>query len=224
LRSDRAHELIDQNLEPDVFFFDRLNAGTILLAEHYSSMGSLIVFEPSRVARADLTKRAVKVAHVIKHADDRDAELDHVVAPNGQVRVITRGAEGARFRIGNGVWHHSPAFSYPIVDAGGAGDWTTAGLVHTLPLTERRTVQAVGDALRWAQALAAVSCGAPGARGLARQQSAEAVLKAAKFLEQRGEQLARDETFEKWTSRAVRGPICKSCLLPVTQVNVAATA
>lgn len=223
LRTDRAQEVIGSSPTPDVFFFDRLNAGTLLLAEHFASAGSLVVFEPSRPARSDLSARVVKVADVIKQSDDRDAGLENETPMPGQVWIVTDGDRGARFRIGTGVWHSSPCFSYPVVDAGGAGDWTTAGLVHTLPLAERRTVRAVGDALRWAQALAAVSCGAPGARGLARQQSADAVLRAAQFLEQRGENHAAEEGVSKWSASSVPRSTCKWCLQasPVDRTNSA---
>lgn len=208
----RAQEVTCAVSPPDVFFLDRLNAGTVLLAEHFAGAGSLIVLEPSRPARPDLTERALDVAHVIKQSDDREAGLEGHSARSGQVWILTGGASGARYRVGAGSWHDSPAFSYPIVDAGGAGDWTTAGLIHTLPAGERRTVRAVGDALRWAQALAAVSCGAPGARGLARQQSADAVLRAAQFLEQRGEPRSSDADSSTGSTSRIPKAICRWCL------------
>jgi fructokinase len=211
LRTDRALELCMEVAAPDVFFFDRLNAGTLTLAEHFAGNGSLIVFEPSRPARESFTRRAVDVADVIKYANDRDSGLDNIEPANRrQLRVVTAGAAGASYRVGKGAWHESPAFSYPIVDAGGAGDWTTAGLIHALP--ENRTVRAVGDALRWAQALAAVSCGAPGARGLARQQSASTVLRAAQFLEQRRGQASPELVEQPWKESKVRGSVCRWCL------------
>lgn len=214
LPTDRAHEVIGMKLAPDVFLFDRVNAGTVALAEHFAETGSFVVFEPSRPARRDLMKRALSAAHVIKQSDDRDAGLDDDDVAQGQVWIVTGGARGARYRIGTGTWHRSQAFPYPVVDAGGAGDWTTAGLVHALPLAQCCTLSAVGDALRWAQALAAVSCGAPGARGLARQHSAGAVLQAARFLEQRGEHHPHTESLANWFASSVPDACCKWCLLP----------
>ena len=76
LQIDRAQELIGTDLRPDVFFFDRLNAGTILLAEHFAESGSVVVFEPSRVGQLDLVQRAVAVADLIKYADDQPMNLD----------------------------------------------------------------------------------------------------------------------------------------------------
>ena len=212
LRKDRALEIAALGLSPGVFFFDRLNAGTILLAEHFSESGSLIVYEPSRPAREDLTERALRVAHIVKYAADRDPGLATTEPRPRQVWIVTGGREGAEYRVGRGVWHYSPAFNYPVVDTGGAGDWTTAGLIHSIPLGPRLTVRAVGDSLRWAQALAAVSCGAPGARGLAAQQSADSVMRAAKFLEQSGIQSSTEGMEQKDAGGQTHGAGCRTCL------------
>ena len=59
--------------------------------------GSVIVFEPSVPANAELLRRAVVVAHVVKHSDDRSVGgLDDIgVKPRqGQLRIVTHGAEG----------------------------------------------------------------------------------------------------------------------------------
>lgn len=181
----RAGEVAADIEPPDVCFVDRLNPGTMLLAEQLYERGAAVVYEPSRPGRHDLESRILAVARLVKFARDRRPDLEHVEPSRGQIWIGTRGAAGASYRVGATKWHASPAFSYPVIDAGGAGDWTTAGLIHTLDLRTRPTLPRVGDALRWAQALAAVSCGAPGARGLARQQRAEDVLRSAHFLEQR---------------------------------------
>lgn len=214
LRTDRARELVAAfTAAPDVFFVDRLNAGTIILAEHFKKNGSRVVFEPSRPSRPDLLERIASIADVIKHADDRMIGVEPRSGRNSQVQIITSGAQGARYRIGRGAWRQSPAFSYPVVDAGGAGDWTTAGLVHALPVAGRPTAMAVGNALRWAQALAAVSCGAPGARGLAKWQSAEAVLRSASFLEQRKDS-SEQEALRPLAATTAPASVCGWCLLP----------
>ncbi len=214
LRKDRALELTNLDLSPDIFFFDRLNAGTLLLAEYFASVGSLIIFEPSRPSRAELTERMLDVADIIKFADNRPSGLDSSLPQNHQSWIITRAQQGADYRIGNGAWRRSPAFTYPVVDAGGAGDWTTAGLIHSLPRHGRLTLKTLGDSLRWAQALAAVSCGAPGARGLARQQSAEAVMRAAKFLEQRGERADTGDQVDDSYMPSMSLTTCAVCLQP----------
>lgn len=216
LSIERAHNILCASEVPSVFFFDRLNPGTLVLAETYAESGSLVVFEPSKQGRADLMQRAMNVSDVVKHASDRKVGVDAFGAPKGQIRVVTLGDRGAKFRVGEGSWHHCEAYPYPVVDAGGAGDWTTSGLIQALVRHGSRSVASVGDAMRWAQALAAVSCGAPGARGLARQQSAEMVVRNAQFVEQR--RLATTEPTSavrwNWTTRV--GGSCAWCLLAET--------
>jgi len=207
----RAEEVAKAIEAPDVCFIDRINPGTIVLAEQFHERGSAVVFEPSRVARLDLESRILTIARLVKFAHDRRPDLENASPQCGQVWIETCGASGARYRVGATKWHNSPAFPYPVIDAGGAGDWTTAGLVHTLDLTTRATLPRVGDALRWAQALAAVSCGAPGARGLARQQSAEDVLRSAHFLEQAQSANIQRAT-PNWREPSSPKSACRWCL------------
>jgi fructokinase len=223
LRLDRATEITNLGLHPDVYFFDRVNAGTLHLAEHFARSGSLVVFEPSRPARSAWTQRALAAAHIIKYADDRKPGLGEARPRPGQLWVITGGVSGTRFRLGDGKWHDSPAFAYPVVDAGGAGDWTTAGMMHALPIRGRRTVAAVADALAWAQAVAAVSCGCPGARGLARGQSADAVLRAAQFV-QRRDNGPYEPAPTIARSAAVPPHACRVCLQPIVSADIRSDA
>lgn len=204
---------------PDVFFFDRVNAATLLLAEHFHANGSQVVFEPSRVGRRDYLQRALDVAHIVKYASDRSLEIEDLLPTRPrQVAIVTRGGHGAFFRVGKGAWHSSGAFSYPVIDAGGAGDWTTAGMLHALSQRDEGLgVRLVREMLRWGQALAAVSCGAPGARGLARQQSADSVLRAAQFMQHReGSTTGVPGHRQAAGTRIPRGD-CPTCLEPQPQ-------
>ena len=70
LTLDGAEACAQAHPEPTVFFFDRANPGTLALAEHYATMGTIIV-ELSVPANAELLRRAAAVAQVIKHSDDR---------------------------------------------------------------------------------------------------------------------------------------------------------
>lgn len=214
----RAREVSGVLETPEVCFVDRLNPGTLALAERLHERGSAVVFEPSRLGHQDLERRMLTIARLVKYAHDRRPDLEHADGKRGQIWIETRGAAGARYRIGATKWHNSPAFPYPVIDAGGAGDWTTAGLIHTLDLTTRATIGLVGDALRWAQALAAVSCGAPGARGLARQQSAENVLRTAHFLEQRRAADAHAVQIN-WRQTSSPETACRWCLETTTETD-----
>jgi fructokinase len=174
---------------PDVFFFDRANAATVNLAERYAAAGSVVVFEPSVPANAELLARAAAVAQVVKHSDDRSvgglADL-HVRVRAGQVRVVTHGAEGLEILVGNKRARHLSALATLTVDTGGAGDWTTAGLLHRAVHRRQLIPDLVEDALRYGQALAAVNCATLGARGLMRLKPSTAARRAAAVLSEGG--------------------------------------
>ncbi len=217
LSVDRAEEIIATAEPPSVFFFDRLNAGTVRLAEHFAKERSRIIFEPSRPAPAELSIRIMRVADVIKYADNRDPGLEGLLhdAPATQVRIETLGGQGARFRLGNRPWRTSPSFQAPVVDPGGAGDWTTAGFIHSLPQRGRLTIDAIMDALSFAQALASISCGFPGARGLSRRESVDAVLRRATSLERHHSVIRRLPAEPRMVTPRARKGFCPWCLMPL---------
>ena len=65
-------------------------------------------------ANAELLRRAVVVAHVVKHSDDRSVGgLDDIgVKPRqGQLRIVTHGAEGLEVRPGTGRTRRYPALA-----------------------------------------------------------------------------------------------------------------
>ena len=213
LLKDRAEELVELRIRSNVFVFDRLNVGTVLLAEHYRSTGALVVFEPSLPGRRILTERALDAANVVKQSSDRDAGLDSAEAREGQIWIVTKGSRGARFRIGAGRWCESKPYISSVVDAGGAGDWMTAGLIYALHLRHTLAEDAVTSALSWAQALAAVSCEVPGARGLAHQQPREAVIGSADSLQQQeGTRTSVAFAENPIGRRGVHTSACDTCL------------
>lgn len=224
LRIDRAEEIIEKSNIPDFFFFDRLNAGTIMLAEHYASFGSKVIFEPSRPARLDLTVRVQAIATVIKYSAERETGLDIDNPKPGQVWVVTRGANGASYRVGKGKWHLSPAHSFPIVDAGGAGDWTSAGLIHVLSSIDGMKLNSVREALNWSQALATISCGFPGARGLARRHSADAVVSSASFFDDHHVRLEDNVDIASWKTSTAPKSACKWCLMKTSSTRESSLA
>jgi len=209
----RAQEVIERTPKADVFLFDRCNAGTLLLAEYFSARGSLVVYEPSRPARPEWQDRALKAADIVKCASDRDGGLADVVPRPKQTWILTHGAAGISYCYGSSSSQRSPAFHYPVIDTAGAGDWTTAGVIHALAGRAPGRKAELTQALHWAQALAAVSCGSPGARGLARQQSAEAVVRAAQFVQARQGTPAPTHSPSTRKSSTPRD-VCKFCLQP----------
>lgn len=224
LSRSRALEVAESRKAPDVFFFDRINHGTLELAERFAGAGAFIAFEPSTPVSPSLLERALTVVDLVKYADDRRVGevANRSGGPKKQIKITTHGAAGASYRVGEGAWHRSPAFPYPTVDPGGAGDWTTAGLLHALDLTTRPSATNVGDALRWGQALAAVSCGWPGARGLARHQTTQAVLRSVRFLQsERQSHDTADHVGHSTLRQPVARNACAWCLLPAVAAPTA---
>jgi fructokinase len=154
----------------DVFFFDRPGAAALALAEAHAKAGRLVVYEPSTAGSADAHMRAADCADVIKFSEEQAAKFEKYFPedpPNNQLRIVTRGDKGARFRLRSGTWYEQPAYSVSVVDTGGAGDWMTAALLDSLELHRQWQIAEVKEAMRWAQGVAAISCLVPGARLLA---------------------------------------------------------
>ena len=156
------------------FFFDRDSDGALLLARHCADRGALIVHEPNYAGKETLIAQALQVAHVLKFSRERLPTLADQPLDGPLLLIETQGSQGLRYldrRHGRGEWEHLPALPVTVVrDAGGSGDWTTAGLVH---LTARQGLAGFRDlsaedlrqALRFGQALGAWNCAFEGARG-----------------------------------------------------------
>ncbi|MCS6782168.1 MAG: carbohydrate kinase [Gloeomargarita sp. SKYBB_i_bin120] len=94
-----------------------------------------------------------------------DPDVLHRQCPNLAVVLVTQGAQGCAYRVGSHSGH-SPAFPVTAVDTTGAGDAFVAGWLHQWvtqgpALTQDR--ERLQAALRWANAVAAISTTAPGA-------------------------------------------------------------
>lgn len=177
----RADDIAADVETPGIYFFDRANPGTIRLGEHLKAHGASVVFEPAFSIDTPLSRSAFEMADVVKFSlDGGVADIASLDSPHpSQIQIATSGSDGAFYRIGSNPWSESPAFSYFSVDAAGAGDWTTACFLHA---SAQHPNGPVRDALTWAQAVAAVSCGSVGARGLTHLRSRESVLRSARRL------------------------------------------
>jgi fructokinase len=172
-----AEEVSGRLPRADVFFLDRVSRAALVLAEKAASAGAMIVFEPSAVGEPSLFREALHLTHVLKYSRDRlgwladDTEFDRTPL----VEIETLGRDGLRYRASvNGLaprWRTLPSFELDCVaDSAGAGDWCTAGLLHSLGAggwrsLARTTLDEVEDALRFGQAAGAWTCAFEGARG-----------------------------------------------------------
>ncbi len=160
-----------------VFFMDRLSRAALTLAARASADGAIVVFEPSGKSDEKLFVEALQLAHIVKYADQRLSAAGDAMQSGSAtlVEVQTLGAKGLRYRhrLGRGVsdWTHLDSIAAPrLVDTCGSGDWCTAGLLAKAAGGGRVGLrsggqEAVHQALRYGQALAAWNCGFEGARG-----------------------------------------------------------
>jgi sugar/nucleoside kinase (ribokinase family) len=181
----KVSQLLSCERLADVFFFDRPGAAALGLAEAHAKAGRLVVYEPSSAGNPGVHMRAAAYADVIKYSEEQAAKFEKYLPespPNYQLRIVTRGENGVLFRLGPEAWREQPAHSVSMVDAGGAGDWMTAALLDRLGLHRPWQASEVEEAVRWAQAVAALSCLAPGARLLASILESEALRQQVKAL------------------------------------------
>jgi len=160
-----------------VFFMDRLSPAALVLAEKAKQEGALVFFEPSGKSDEKLLHEALNLIHVLKYADQRLGGIGDLVEESRSLllEIQTQGEKGLRYRHRHGNrlsgWQHSDAVQAPtLADSCGSGDWCTAGL---LSMAAKRGLSgfmaagptAIGEALRYGQALAAWNCSFEGARG-----------------------------------------------------------
>lgn len=209
-----AHEVM-QGKAPKAFYFDRTSPATVAMAEWAKKNGSVVLFEPSSIAEDALFERAVDASHVLKFSNERfsrDSELSEARGPLLVVR--TMGAEGLQARW-RGRWSSFEPFVAPrVVDTAGAGDWCSVALLHVLAqkgaqgFTMARKTD-VERALRLGQALAALSCGFEGARGL--MSATNTVDRVNRMLRNMvgGDRVFEDGAF--MTARTAKVEVCKLC-------------
>jgi fructokinase len=181
-----AKDVLASHTRVDVFFFDRATRGAVALASAYRAMGALIFFEPSRVGYQQHFRAAVCAADIVKFSAERQSALDASLTlhRSGQLRIVTMGPLGLRLSLGTSRWTRLPAFPIEVTDSGGAGDWATAGFLSALPTVSysELSLDDFRAAAEYGQALAALSCRYPGARGLSASVSSVSAARYARSI------------------------------------------
>lgn len=163
-------ELVNLAATPDVLFVDRASRSGVLLAEAYAEHATLVVFEPQRIDESRSCRKLLDLAHIVKYSHERVDELPLTASRNRILEVQTLGRGGVRFRTER-QWEYLEAEEVnDLRDAAGAGDWLTAGLIHSLGGRRCRIgddvdASTVEGALAFGQRLAAWNCSFAGARG-----------------------------------------------------------
>lgn len=170
-----ANDILDDDLIPSVFYFDRLSPGTLLLATEYKKRGALIVFEPSSIGNEKLFSKVLNVVDILKYSDQRISNYKEIYSDsNVPLEVETLGAEGINFRCNfiDKKWRKLSAIKIEnVIDTAGAGDWTTSGIVYSVLTKFNRAlieleITDVEKAINFGQYLGASNCQHEGARGL----------------------------------------------------------
>jgi sugar/nucleoside kinase (ribokinase family) len=162
---------------PSIFYFDRVNRSSIDLAKYYKQRGAVIYFEPSSMSENKQFEECLNVADIIKFSDERIKKYASLY-PNQRVplEIETLGKEGLRYRYSHQLkskkWTTLSSYkiSY-VVDAAGAGDWFSAGVIsiiasHGAKGFKSCKEESIVKALKYGQALGALNCFFDGARGL----------------------------------------------------------
>ena len=211
----------------NVFFFDRVSRGVLLLAAQVRKQGALIVFEPSSVGEPRLFREAWTLAHIVKYSHERLRDIADVEFARGErsrvlLEVETLGRSGIRYqsRLSHASirsWIQLDAFSANgIRDAAGAGDWCSAGVIDKLGRRgllgfKKTSAGELKDAVRFGQALAAWNCRFEGARGGMYEVDKSALDRHIKEILRGAELQTRpEEAMDNEVHRAVR-PLCPSC-------------
>lgn len=177
VRRDSVEELVRQPLGGDVFFFDRVSSGILLLAQAASESGAVVFFEPSAKTTDKQMTAALHLADIVKYSDQRYPSYLDAMSRSDKTRleIQTRGQDGLMYRA-HGLprpkrWRKLPATKMNLLkDTAGAGDWFTANLINVLlkggrDRLDSLTKNSLEVALITASAAAAWSCQFEGARG-----------------------------------------------------------
>lgn len=214
-----AHRLVRRLPQANVFFFDRVSPAALVLAQHATNQGAMIVFEPSGIGNPKLFSDAVRLAHILKYSRERLGNLE-IDPLQGRPKLVveTLGDEGLRYMFGSDTrlvsWKRLPAFPVRTPrDSAGSGDWCTAGLLHRLVKHSAWSVDAsslehVEAALRFGQALASWNCAFEGARGGMYVQSWEQIQRVVNSI--LAGELLENEHIEKPHPDVLRC-VCPAC-------------
>jgi len=156
------------------FYFDRVTPSAVRLATASKEQGAMIIFEPSAVKDDTLFNVCLQVADIVKYSHDRLGHVPELAVGTGvPLQIETLGAQGLRYQLGceRGRWKTiQPLRVENLRDAAGAGDWCSAGVIHSLAKGDFMTLHNAAEtdiiqALNFGQGLAAINCRYEGARG-----------------------------------------------------------
>ena len=173
-----VHNIKSKIVNPAVLYMDRVSRGVLEIARLCRAKGAVVFFEPASARDPSLFSEALELAHIVKFAHDRLDASDVKTKSGSRAGLIiqTLGARGLRYlnRLDSPDrirWRHLDGHALNITgDTSGAGDWCSAGIMHSLAQGGadsflQSSPDRVRAALALGQSLAAWNCGYVGARG-----------------------------------------------------------
>lgn len=196
--------ILEDNLSPKVYFFDRVSPATLKLAKSYREQGTLVFFEPASLKNDIKFKEAINLSHIVKYArgksDNNCNNLQYttiekeIILKSPALVIKTLGKDGLFYSSKkDNKWRLQKGFRLNnLYDSCGAGDWCTVGFLFFLQelATKNRgsfidilkSKNSIQSALIFAQILASLSCSFVGARGLSNSMEQKEILKAIRFI------------------------------------------
>jgi sugar/nucleoside kinase (ribokinase family) len=138
-----------------VFYFDRAEPSTLLLAQSMSEKGAVIFFEPSSCKNDELFTKCLAVSDIVKYSAQRIATPPRLKLNSSRP----------------GPWRYSPSLpALDFKDATGCGDWCSAGIISRIAASGRESFleleeDEIAESIKFGQTLAAINCEFEGARG-----------------------------------------------------------
>lgn len=160
-----------------VFYFDRAQPSSLMMATAMRDRGAVVFFEPSSIRDDALTSACLAVSDVVKYSADRVPKPPrNPVSKSPRLEIQSFGESGLRYRVKMGAtvpgeWRQLSALPvHGFKDSTGCGDWCSAGIIHRLCSDGRDHFMSlgepdIGEGIRFGMALAAINCRYEGARG-----------------------------------------------------------
>ncbi|MFT3827899.1 MAG: PfkB family carbohydrate kinase [Chitinophagaceae bacterium] len=171
-----VNQITTRQAKAEVFYLDRVSRAALDLAAYYKSEGAMIFFEPSSIKDDKQFQEALELCDIIKFSSERvNSFAENYPEKKAYLEIETLGSDGLRYRTKkskkNG-WTFLPTTKIALVaDSAGAGDWCSAGIIHTLGTfgvqgLKRASIADIEEALTVGQLLGAANCLFKGARGM----------------------------------------------------------
>ncbi len=118
---------------PDVYFFDASGMGLRYLAKELHKKGTLVYFEPETAKDLKNFIKGVEVSDIVKFSHEKVTDLTFAEQYPDKLFIRTLGADGLEFNLRGEGWQKlAPVPNDKVVDAEGAGDWTTSQFIACL--------------------------------------------------------------------------------------------